>query len=210
MRALRAAVVVIALALLSPPRSSAAAGDLPPETGLGAGQVLIGTATASLALALPVFTVGSPFEMVAYGLLAAAPAAVGGMVCTLGQTSKHYVGRCGPVVGGAYIGVLAAIPLALIGSAAGHSSFDGGDEGGRNFTSGGAIGFALGYAIGSAVGATLAWHLRKEERNVWSGLAAPPAPPPAEAQAWPELRWRPARGAGSGLIVGAPVMTLVF
>src|SRR5262249_29613432 len=154
-------VAVVALLLLAPARAQAMSGDYPPEIGIGAGQLLIGTATASVFLALPVFSNGTPFETFAYVALAAGPAAVGGMVCTFGQTSKHYTGHCMSALAGAYLGALAAAPLAYLGSAAGGGRFDNGDSG-KNFTSGGAIGFAAGYAIGAAVGATIAWHLKKE------------------------------------------------
>ena len=189
-------------------RPAAASDDIPPEIGIGASQLLIGAATASVALAIPVFLDGTPLQTVSYAVLFVGPAAVGGMVCTFGQTSKHYRGDCLPAIVGAYIGSLAGIPLALLGGAAGHNSFDNGD-GGRDFTSGTAIGFYIGYGLGAAVGATIAWHRSKEEKSTWS-LFAPPPPPPAAGASWPELRWRPTPGAHRSAAMTVPVLAFTF
>jgi len=212
MRALGVTVAVVAVVGLAPARAAVAAGDYPPEIGIGAGQLLIGTATAAAFLALPAFADGSPLETFAYGALAAGPAAVAGMICTFGHTSKHYTGGCGRVVLGAYLGAIAAAPLAWLGSVATTSHFDNGDEGGRDFTSGPAIGFAIGYAVGAAVGATIAWHRSKQERDLWSGLAAPPAAPGAESRRWCELAGRPMidRGRRAAPGITAPLLTLTF
>lgn len=189
-------------------RPAVASDDLPPEIGLGAGQLLIGTATASVALAIPLFADGTPLQTVSYAVLFVGPLAVGGMVCTLGQTSKHYRGDCLPVLAGAYLGALAAVPLALFGGAVDHHSFDNGDQG-KDYTAGSAIGFIIGYGLGSAIGATVAWHRSKEERSAWS-LFAPPPPPPATIASWPELRWRPAPGARSTAAMTVPVLAFTF
>lgn len=191
------------------PRTASASDEVPPEIGIGAGQLLIGTATATAVLAIPFFADGTPAETIAFLALLPGPAAVGGMVCTLGQTSKHYRGNCLPVIGGAYLGALTAIPLAMLGGAAGGRSFDNGDEGGRNYTSGSAIGFIIGYAVGSAVGATIAWHHYKEENSTWSWLAAPP-PPNGAAERWPELRWRPVPGARTATAMAVPLLSFTF
>jgi len=189
-------------------RPAAASDDIPPEIGIGASQLLIGTATASVALAIPLFADGTPLQTVSYGILFIGPAAVGGMVCTFGQTSKHYRGDCLPVLVGAYIGALAAIPLSLLGGGADHHSFDNGDQG-KDYRAGSAIGFIIGYGLGAAIGATIAWHRTKEEKSTWSLFAAPP-PPPAAGASWPELRWRPAPGARSAAALTAPVLAFTF
>ena len=208
MRAFLVGVALAVASILVSPARPAAAGDYPPETGIGASQLLIGTATAAVFLALPLFADGSPFELASYLGLVGGPAAVAGMVCTFGQTSKHYRGRCGSVIAGAYIGALAALPFAWLGSASG-GHFDNGDQG-KDFTSGPAIGFAIGYAVGAAVGATIAWHRNKEERDLWAHLSAPAAPPGAESQRRTELGWRPAPGARAVTAKTVPLLAFTF
>ena len=130
------------------------------------------------------------------------------MVCTLGQTSRHYTGGCGPALAGAYLGALAALPLALLGGAAGHTDFHD-DEGNTNFSSGSAIGFAIGYALGAAIGATIAWHRAKEKRDVvLPRLAASPPPARADAVPWAELTGR--AGAGARASRGNMMQLLAF
>jgi hypothetical protein len=208
MRAFSLAVVAVFGLALAAPRTASASNEFPPEIGLGAGQLLIGTATATAVLAIPLFSEGTPIELIAYAVLLPGPAAIGGMVCTLGQTSKHYRGDCLPVIGGAYLGALASIPLALLGGAADSRSFDNGDQG-RNYTSGSAIGFIIGYAVGSALGATIAWHKYKEEKSAWSWFAAPP-PPNGAAERWSELRWRPVPGARAATAATVPLLSFTF
>ena len=195
MRAFGLIVGIAAVISLAPARARAAASsDYPPEVGIAASQLLIGTATASVFFVLPVFTDGTPLGTFAYALLPVGPAAVGGMVCTFGHTSKYYTGSCKPALIGAFLGGLAVVPFTLFGSASGGGPFDNGSDG-KNFTSGSAIGFAIGYALGTAFGATIAWHMYKEERGLWSHLGAPPAVPGAESLRWSELAWRPAPAA---------------
>ena len=156
MRAFLLAAVVATVLTLSGPRAAVAApGDNPPEIGLGAGQLLMGTAIASLALALPVFLDDTPFELLGLAALFAGPAAVGGTVCTLGQNSKLYGGTCGSAIVGAYLGAIAAFPLALLWLAPDD------DDGGNKYASGPAIAFMVGYALGTSIGATIGWHLRQ-------------------------------------------------
>src|SRR5262245_56097285 len=149
MRGFGLTIVAVLALMLFAPRSPALAADAPPEFGLGAGQVLIGTATASLALAIPLFAADTPFETASFAALVGAPAAVGGMVCTLGQTSKHYRGGCLPVVAGAYIGALASLPALAIGLSNDHGY-------GRDFGASASIAFMISYALGTALGATVA------------------------------------------------------
>jgi hypothetical protein len=210
MRAFWVAVTLfVASAVVAPARARAAASDDPPETGIGAGQLVIGAATASLMVALPLFANNTPLQSFSYVSLFAGPAAVGGMVCTFGHTSKHYTGGCGWTILGAYLGALAALPASWLGSAGG-GHFDNGDEG-KDFTSGGAIGFAIGYAIGAAVGATIAWHLTKEERDVWAArFGAPPAPPGVESLRWSELGGRPAPPARAAVAKTVPLLGFAF
>src|SRR5688572_12910175 len=109
---LLAAAVATVLTLSAPRAAVAAPGDNPPpELGLGAGQLLMGTAIASLAIAVPVFLDGTPFELLGLAALVAGPAAVGGTVCTFGQKSKLYEGTCGSALIGAYLGALTSLPL---------------------------------------------------------------------------------------------------
>lgn len=205
---LLAAAVATVLALSGPRAAVAAPGGNPPEIGLGAGQLLMGTAIASLALALPVFLDDTPFELLGLAALFAGPAAVGGTVCTLGQNSKLYGGTCGSAMIGAYVGAIAAVPLAILGVA---TSNDDGD-GGNKYASGSAIALMVGYALGTSIGATIGWHLGKEERSVWSRLRPPPPPPlsGADDQRWPELRWRPVRGARVAPAVSVPLLVFAF
>jgi len=183
--------------------------EVAPETDIGAGQVLVGTATGAAALSLPVFTDGTPLQPVAFVLLAAGPAAIGGMVCTLGQTSRRYTGRCGPVIGAAYLGALAALPLTFVGGWVKGDSFRD-DEGNQHFTSGPAIGSAVGYAVGAAIGATIAWHRNKETRDVLSRLGAPPAPASAQSLPWLDLDARPAPGGRARAGKTVPLLAFTF
>jgi len=201
---LRAAAVATVLALSAPRAAVAAPGDNPPEIGLGAGQLLMGTAIASLALALPVFLDGTPFELLGLATLFAGPAAVGGTVCTLGQNSKLYAGTCGSAMIGAYLGAIAALPLALVGVAPDD------DDGGNKYASGSVIALMVGYALGTSIGATIGWHVGKEERSVWSRPSTPPPLLGADDQRWPELRWRPARGARVAPSVSVPLLVFAF
>ena len=207
MRAFLVAVVVATALTLSGPRAAVAApGDKPPpEFGLGAGQLLMGTAIASLTLALPVFLDGTPFELLGLAALFAGPAAVGGTVCTLGQKSKLYEGSCSSPLIGAYLGALVSLPLGIL---AGGNADDG--SGGTDFASGPAIAFMVGYALGASIGATIGWHLGKEERSVWSRLSTPPPLSGADDQRWPELRWRPVRGARVAPAVSVPLLVFAF
>jgi len=202
---LLAAVVATALTLSGPRAAVAAPGDNPPEIGLGAGQLLMGTAIASLALAVPVFLDGTPFELLGLAALFAGPAAVGGTVCTLGQNSKLYGGSCRSALVGAYLGAMVSFPLALL---AGGDIDDG--SGGTDYTSGTAIAFMAGYALGASIGATIGWHIGKEERSVWSRLSTAPPLSVADDQRWPELRWRPVRGARVAPSVSVPLLVFAF
>jgi hypothetical protein len=200
-----AAVAATVLTLSGPRAAAAAPGDNPPEIGLGAGQLLMGTAIASLTLGLPVFLEGTPFELLGLVALVAGPAAVGGTVCTLGQNSKLYGGTCSSTLLGAYLGALMSLPLALV---AGGDAGDG--NGGTDYTSGTAVSFMVGYALGASIGATLGWHLGKEERSVWSRLSTPPPLSGADDQRWPELCWRPMRGARAAPGVSVPLLVFAF
>jgi hypothetical protein len=201
--------VLAAAVLASSIPRGAAASDVPPEIGLGAGQLLIGAATATVALAIPVFAQDTPFELLALGALFAGPAAVASMVCKLGQTSKHYVGGCGPTVGGAYLGALVGVPFALLAigdSDSGESGIWGTDYGAPAF-----IGFLIGYGLGTAAGATIAWHASKQERSVWSRLGPPPPAPSAAGDgAWPDLRRRAPAGARGPAALTVPLLAFTF
>jgi hypothetical protein len=205
-RFLLAAAVATVLALSGPRAAVAAPGDNPPEIGLGAGQLLMGTAIASLALALPVFLDGTPFELLGLAALFAGPAAVGGTVCTLGQNSKLYGGTCGSAMIGAYLGAIAALPLAFVAVAPDNDDGDGGNK----YASGSVIALMVGYALGTSIGATIGWHVGKEERSVWSRRSTPPPLSGADGQRWPELRWRPVRGARVAPSVSVPLLVFAF
>jgi len=184
-----AATSTLCLLLLSPP--AALADGLPPETGLVAEQLVLGAATASVAMLVPIAAQDTPYQPAGFVSLLAGPAAVGGLVCIIGQGSKHYTGGCSSTMIGAYVGALASLPLALLGAQADDDAFDGGDDG-SNFFAGRAIGFMVGYVVGTAVGATIGWHASKEERGAFElGTLAPPSPPPPLGDDWPELRRRP-------------------
>lgn len=201
---LLAAAVAIVLMLSGPRAAVAAPADNPPEIGLGAGQLLMGTAIASVALAVRVFSDGTPFELLGVAALVAGPAAVGGTVCTLGQNSKVYGGSCKSALVGAYLGALVSVPLAVLAA----NSGDGID--GTDYAAGPAILFMVGYALGTSIGATVGWHVGKEERSVWGGVTTPPPLPGADDQRWPELRCRPVRGARVAPGVSVPLLVLAF
>jgi hypothetical protein len=99
-----------------------------------------------------------------------------------------------------------ALPVAIIGVAGDSNN---GDEG-TNYTSGTAIAYMVAYALGTSIGATIGWHLRKHERSVWSRLDTPPPLSGADDQRWPELRWRPVRGARVAPTVGVPLLVFAF
>ena len=207
MRAVSLTVAAATVLAASVPRGAAAANDVPPEIGLGAGQVLIGAATATAALGVTVFAQDTPFELLAFGFLVAGPAAAASMVCKLGQTSKHYVGGCGPTVGGAYLGALVGLPFALLameGNDSGEGGIWGTDYGAPAF-----IAFLVGYGLGSATGATIAWHVSKQERSVWSRLGPPPLAPSSDG-AWPELRRRLPPGGRGPAALTVPLLAFTF
>ena len=165
---------------------------------------MLGAATAAVAMLVQVAAQDTPYQPAGFVSLLAGPAAVGGIVCILGQGSKHYRGGCSSTVIGAYLGALASIPLAILGAQVDDSSFDDGDQG-SNFFAGSAIGFMVGYTLGTAAGATIGWHASKEERSAFEvGRLAPPSPSPADE--WPELRRRPgpARATRAGRLSGWP------
>ena len=184
------AASAICFSLLSPPAASAE--DRPPETGLAAEQLVLGAATAAVAMLVPVAAQDTPYEPAGFVSLLAGPAAVGGIVCVIGQGSRHYRGGCSSTLIGAYLGALASIPLAILGAQVDDGPFDESDQGSDLFT-GSAIGFMVGYILGTAAGATIGWHASKEERSAFElGRLAPPSPSPADE--WPELRRRPGPG----------------
>ena len=185
-----AGTITLGFLLLSPPAASAE--DLPPETGLAAQQLVVGAATAAVAMLVAVAAQDTLYEPAGFVSLLAGPAAVGGIVCIIGQGSKHYRGVCSSTMLGAYLGAFAGIPFAILGAQVDDGSFDEGDQG-SNFFAGRAIGFMVGYVLGTAVGATIGWHASKEERSAFElGKLAPPSPSPADD--WPELRRRPGPG----------------
>lgn len=183
-----------------------ALGEPPPEAGLVAEQLALGTVSAVFAglgaagLALSEHAGG--YEISA-GLMATA-ILPGAAVCTLGGSSPWYDGSCaGPIVG-AYLGVAAVgIPVAFAVRGWTYQDSDGG-----NFVSpSAALVTWAAAAFGAALGATIGWHAMKHRRPPAAGVARA-EPAPATPARGPEVPLRQlAQAPGS---VAIPVLAFTF
>jgi hypothetical protein len=145
--------------------------DLPSEPGLALGQFAAGAGTAFGGLAVMALGGSATSGALTLPLALGTPALVGLAVCHVGGLSTTYDGSCAPAIGGAVVGALSAIPLALLGFGLDHHQNDEGFSG-----LGGALGGALiGWVIVQPLAATLAWRLFKHPRRYVS--AALPAAP---------------------------------
>jgi hypothetical protein len=182
----------------------------PSESGLAAGQIAASSAVVFVGeLAMVAAVSHGGVSQLGVPALALGPLLGGLVVCGIGSASTAYQGRCGPAIGGAYIGALLFVPAAFIGCSLDHGS--GGDYGDACLV-GAILGGVVGYVIGTSVGATVGWHLGKRPRGERpSALAAPPTFPVASANdAWPELRGRPAASGPQGTRVSLSLLSLSF
>jgi drug/metabolite transporter (DMT)-like permease len=166
-----------------------------------------------LALAVVVGRGSNGFSEVPLAVVgsAAAPAAGSLLICAIGRSSRAYEGPCSPAVTGGYIGALGlGLSLGLLTLSTNAGGF--GDDGEREQAASFAIGALLGVIIGTVVGATIGWNHNKrlrEDRRRPVPLFAPPLPPPAALESWPELRLRPS-GPPAGVAVGVSLLSLRF
>jgi hypothetical protein len=181
---------------------------------MAAGQIAAGSAVVFLGeLTMLVAAAKAGASQAIVPALALGPLLGGFVVCGIGSASTAYEGRCGPAIGGAYIGMLLAIPAAYIGCALDRGS--GGPDGDDACLGGAILGAIAGYVIGTSVGATVGWHLGKRPRGARPPAYAPLAPPapftvaPA-SDAWPELRGRPAASGPQGTRVSLSLLSVQF
>jgi hypothetical protein len=150
--------------------------EVPPETpsepGLAVGQFAAGAGAALGGAALVVLSSAGSNGTLTLPVLLGTPALVGLAVCEVGELSAHYDGSCGPAVGGAVVGAVTVIPLALLGMSLDHHQNDDGYYG-----FGGAFAGALvGWVVVQPLAATVTWRLFKRPRRRPSLSALPAAP----------------------------------
>lgn len=189
-----------------PPPPPGAYGE---EWRRGGGQLLLGTTVmAVLSVAAFGILVSDQPEATVLVILPA-PIAAGYMVCRIGQTSRYYGGGCGAAMGGAYLGALTAIPLALIiHETCTHDQANASvEDWGGVCLSRAAIGFVIGYTVGTALGATLGWHIGKERRPAAApySFAIPPA-----RDTRPELGRGPSGSRPPGVRLSVPLLAFSF
>jgi hypothetical protein len=126
---------------------------------IGMGQVLaaVGVTVGGVALA-GATEIDSP---AALAFLLATPFGVGAAVCGVGKWSSHNDGSCAAAIGGAYLGALSVIPLAVLGyqldvRSGGSDEFDG--------LGGLLLGAAAGWLVMQPLLSTVAWHTTKRPR----------------------------------------------
>jgi hypothetical protein len=173
------------------------------EAAILAGQVAGGAAASVVVFATLVLRddQGSSDSIVG-STAVLAPAATGLAVCSIGHFSVYEAG-CRYSLLGAYLGILA-------GGALGYALAPHSDDG-----SGEIVAYVGGGALLGTVGATVGWQLAKRPRAARGAVpsAAAPLLPPPVAEAWPELRRRPAIGGSSEPGIHRlmfPVLALTF
>ncbi len=171
---LLALLLATAPARAAEPAAPPAARSVSAETGMGVLQFFAGAAVATGTL-----MVIPEFDDVFLISALVAPAAVGGTVCLVGNLSRRVSGSCWAPIGGAYIGALLGVPLALI--------FNGGrdnrSDAGLDDPLGGiglAAGFAIGWVVLQPLISTFLWHGNTHPRPDLALQSTPPAPPPSE------------------------------
>jgi hypothetical protein len=121
----------------------------PSEPARIVGESILGALTAFGGVIL-VATASVTGEAGGVIALLAAPAATGGVVCAVGSGSGYFDGSCGAAIGGAYVGSLLAVPMAVLLS--------------RNTSdalTGLIVGAIYGYIFGSAAGAVVGWNVSR-------------------------------------------------
>jgi hypothetical protein len=210
-------VVVVVVLLVARTAVAAPPPDVrrPNESGLGAAQLLLGTGVVLLSeLAMLKGADETHADFLAIPVVAIGPLIGGFVVCGIGSASRAYEGRCGPAVGGAYIGALIAIPAGFVGCYVNQGSSGGGDAG-SPCAAGAIVAASVAYVIGTGVGACVGWHYGKRPRGERPPAVAAPAPaaivPEASAaDAWPELRARPAASGPQGTRLSLSLLSLRF
>jgi hypothetical protein len=177
----------------------------PSEPGLIAGESAVAYLTASLTagVGLLVGLTQGTGGLVLVGL--AGPAATGGVVCAVGSGSNSFDGDCRYAIGGAYLGGLVAIPMAVLAHASAASSSS--DRLLSTWLAG-----ILGYAIGSTVGAVVGWNVSRTPKNDRSeNVAALDALAAARAVPWTEpISSRSASPEITGPRLEVPVLSFRF
>jgi hypothetical protein len=166
---------------LPPPSSSSSWSEQEPfEPGVAAGQLAGGTGVAVAGVALIALGNVAGTGALTMPVVMGIPALVGLTVCHIGGSSSYYDAPCGPVIGGAFVGALSVVPLALIGLQLDRSENDEGFSG----TAGLAVGALVGWVIVQPLAATVAWRLFRHPRR--TAIAAAPrtaAVPPGRLRA---------------------------
>jgi hypothetical protein len=154
-----------------------------PEVGLAAGQFAAGMGVALAGFSGAVATLDSP---VAVAFLIATPFATGAAICGVGKWSRHNQASCLASIGGAYLGALTMIPLAVLGFQLDIHDDSGGEWDGL---AGALMGVAAGFLVIQPLVGTIAWHMGKQPR-VPSLALLPPPRSRLLAQAAPQARGR--------------------
>ena len=131
------------------------------------------------------------------------PLVTGGLVCAIGNASSSYDGSCGAAIGGAYLGSLLLIPMALVFNGQGNSD----DEVPTFF-----VGALLGYVVGTTVGAVVGWNVSRARKPYpRTDVARLDAVAAARALPWREpLRPRGSLLEGASPPLTAPMLTFRF
>jgi len=117
--------------------------------------------------------------VVALGDLVVGPAVAGSVTCAIGRHSESNEGGCGWAILGAYVGLVAILPMSLV-----HDGVN--PANGQPYVSRWAQ--AAGYVGGAALGAIVGWNLSKHHRRGAPSLAPieRAGPPPEAMAAWRE------------------------
>lgn len=173
------------------------------QIGAGATTMVLVGVSAILAS-----DVGDPAALVGLALVAG-PIAAGYVVCRIGRLSPYYDAGCGPAIGGAFLGMLTAIPLGFLTFTICADPYQS-DDGDRLCILGAIPGIVAGYVLGTAVGATIGWRVSMKHRA--AGRAVTPSAPtaPSLADEWPELRRHAAVAGPRGARLTLPLLAFSF
>jgi hypothetical protein len=182
------------------------------EVPIGTLQVTLGFAGTLVAFAPTIAVLGNGTMSTipaAFVTLLPVPLVTGYIVCGLGRTSHQYGGGCGAPILGAYLGSLSGVPLAYLLCKSRQNQSGSGDEA-LGCIGGVFFGIVFGESIGGTIGSVIGWQLAKQPRAAGERLTVPPAPAPARADDWPELRLRPALSAPPRTSVSIPLLAFAF
>lgn len=152
-------VALLALMLASARGARADARQGPGEGSLAVQQALASLGTSFGGLLLTGATAEVP--PVAAGSALMTPYGVGMAVCGLGKRSRQYEGSCGAAIGGAYLGALSTLPLAIIGH---RLAVGGGSDEHFEGLFGAFAGMAVGWLVVQPLLANVMWHASKRPR----------------------------------------------